>query len=457
MSKNCITIDSCEDSSSILLASATPAPAVNITPLDNDFLIYSDGNSYLVSDIGDEVYDLFDMYVLEEAVFYLHAITYRLDLAKAAKQLQSLPSNCRPSLCVNESFEDYFRRTTFLTLIYPGQGLASAKSVPQVKMMEAWATFFFDGNPIYLLAYIHSHRSYFFAWFDGCARLILPRLRPDWDKIDRNYRLRLLGHHDDLTTSYIHLKIVFWDELLASLVLLFQSRGHPAMPRLPLPILDYEPNGILADEFVFYDMCETVISQTAAAATSSPAVAPSPVTTFGAADVGLLSLWDDVMHELACWHQFPRLPYTFEAIRTHIRGGSPPHLSGWSSLFPQPKPSCDMEPPCTHPGPPRPTFGLTMSPKANNSTRSCRSRVMPPTFVAHRVSTPCSAFSSWTTIQRASRAIGSPLTSCHTASSLLLVSQVSGLRLRCRSETAHKTARLKATVSGGPDPLPPSS
>ena len=119
------------------------------------------------------------------------------------------------------------------------------------------------------------------------------------------------------------------------------------MPRLPLPILDYEPNGILADEFVFYDMCETVISQTAAAATSSPAVAPSPVTTFGAADVGLLSLWDDVMHELACWHQFPRLPYTFEAIRTHIRGGSPPHLSGWSSLFPQPKPSCDMEPPCT--------------------------------------------------------------------------------------------------------------
>ena len=271
MSKNCITIDSCEDSSSILLASATPAPAVNITPLDNDFLIYSDGNSYLVSDIGDEVYDLFDMYVLEEAVFYLHAITYRLDLAKAAKQLQSLPSNCRPSLCVNESFEDYFRRTTFLTLIYPGQGLASAKSVPQVKMMEAWATFFFDGNPIYLLAYIHSHRSYFFAWFDGCARLILPRLRPDWDKIDRNYRLRLLGHHDDLTTSYIHLKIVFWDELLASLVLLFQSRGHPAMPRLPLPILDYEPNGILADEFVFYDMCETVISQTAAAATLSPA------------------------------------------------------------------------------------------------------------------------------------------------------------------------------------------
>ena len=129
------------------------------------------------------------MYVLEEAVFYLHDITYRLDLAKAAKQLQSLPPNCRPSLCVTESFEDDFRRTTFLTLIYPGQGLASAIAVPRAKMMEAWASFFFDGKPIYLLAYIHSHRSYFLAWFD---RLIRPRSLPEWDKIDHNDRLRLL-------------------------------------------------------------------------------------------------------------------------------------------------------------------------------------------------------------------------------------------------------------------------
>ena len=118
------------------------------------------------------------------------------------------------------------------------------------------------------------------------------------------------------------------------------------MPRLPLPILDYEPNGILADEFVFYDMCETVISQTAAAATSPPAGAPSPVTTLGATDVGLLSLWDDVMRELACWHQFPLLPYRFEVVRVvaacHILvGGHPSSLNRslpatWSYLVTTP-------------------------------------------------------------------------------------------------------------------------
>ena len=223
--------------------------------------------------------------------------------------------------------------------------------------------------------------------------------------------------HDDCITSVIYLKVELWDEVLASLVLLFQSRGLPAMPRPPRSILDYKPIGILADEHAFYDMCEVLTSQSAAAATSSPSnSSPAgntvPVTTVGPIH-GLLSLWDDMMHELTRWHQFPRLPFRSVAVCALTRTDNVAHLTGWSSLFPQPKPSCDMELPDN---PPRLTRGPAAARKAtgNNITSSCRSRVTPPAFVTGRVSPPCSASSGWTTIQRGSRASDYPLTSLAT-------------------------------------------
>ena len=159
---------------------------------------------------------------------------------------------------------------------------------------------------------------------------------------------------------------------------------------------------ILYYPLLFYDMCEVFTSQSAAAATSSPSASSTagntvPVTTLGpihGVGVGLLSLWDDVMHVLTRWHQFPRLPYRSVAICALTRTDNVAHLSGWSSFFPQAKSSCDMEVPRDHP--PRPTRGFAAARKANNSTSSCRSRVMPP--ASSLVGSPLHAASSgWTT------------------------------------------------------------